>query len=105
MITKDAMRSSLRFALCLLPSLTLVSLLPIYPRRLMTRSHASGHAGDIIEYGFELTSVPGFFDDFQYMRPEQHPTLNLVAVLLLAGLLASAVAFGAARLWARQRRA
>jgi hypothetical protein len=99
------MRPSLRFFVCLLPSFALVSLLPIYPQRTMTRSHMMDHAGDVIEWGFELCSLPGFFDDLRYMRPEQHPTLNLVAVLLLAGLLASALAFGAARWWGRRSRA
>ena len=96
------MRPSLLFSICLLPSLALVSLLPIYPRVTMTRSHVIGHAGDAVEWGFELCSLPGFLDDLRYMRPEQHPAGNLVAVLLLAGLLASALAFGAARWWARR---
>jgi hypothetical protein len=98
-------RPWLRFLLCLLPSLALVSLLPIYPRVTMTRVQMSDHAGDVIEWGFELCSVPGFLDDIGYMRPEQHPAVNLVAILLLAGSLASILAFGAARWWTQISRA
>lgn len=87
----------------MLPALALVSLLPVYPRRTMTRSQVTGHAGDVIEWGFELRSLSGFFDGYAYMRPEEHPTANLVANLALAALLASALAFAAARLWARRR--
>jgi hypothetical protein len=97
-------RTSLRFLLCLLPSLALVSLLPIYPRVTMTRLQMSDRAGDVVEWGFELCSLPGFFDDLGYMRPEQHPTANLVAVLLFAGSLAAILAFGATRWWARRSR-
>jgi hypothetical protein len=98
------MRPSLRFLLCLLPSLALAAILPIYPRVTMTRSQVIGHAGDVIDWGFELCSLPGFFDDFHYMGPEQHPTLNLIVVLLLAALIASALAFGASKWWARRPR-
>jgi hypothetical protein len=64
----------------------------------------SDRAGDVVEWGFELCSLPGIFDDLGYMRPEQHPTANLIAVLLFAGSLAAISAFDA-RCWARRSRA
>src|SRR5687767_3543108 len=96
------MRALPRFLLCAPPAFALAALLPIYPRRAMTRSQVTGHGGDVITWGFELRSLPGFFDGYEYMRPEQHPTANLAINLALAALLAAALALVAARLWARR---
>ena len=97
------MRAPTRFLLCALPALAAAALLPVYPRRTMTRSQIMGHGGDVITWGFELCSLPGFFEGYRYMGPEQHPLANLVANLALAAALALALAFVATRLWARRR--
>src|SRR5262245_52257101 len=98
------MRPFVRFSLCLLPSLAIAAIVPIYPRVTMTRAQVIGHAGDVIDWGFELCSLPDFFEDLRYMRPEQHPTANLIAILLLAVIIASALALGASTWWARRER-
>lgn len=98
------MRPSLRFLICLLPSLAIAAIAPIYPRLSMTRAQVSGNAGDVIHWGVTLSSVPGFLDDLRYMRPEEHPTASLIAVLLLAALIAVGLAFAASTVWARRSR-
>jgi hypothetical protein len=96
------MRKLTRFVICLLPALFLVAWLPIYPRRAMTRSQVMGHAGDVVTYHYELTTLPRFFEHWRYMRPEEAPVATLVVNLALGLGLASVGALIGARVWARR---
>jgi hypothetical protein len=96
------MRKLTRFVICLLLALLLVPWLPVYPRRAMTRSQVMGHAGDVVTYHYELSTLPGFFKHWRYMGPEEDPVVTLVANLALGLGLASVGAWIGARVWARR---
>lgn len=97
------MRKLTRFVICLLPALLVVSWLPVYPHRSMTRSQVMGHAGDVVTYGYELSTLPAFFKHLRYMGPEEAPAVTLAANLALGLALASVCALIGARVWARRR--
>ena len=68
--------------------------LPLYVERSMKRSIMSGGGGDRIDFGFELRTLVGFWDDYSYMRPEQSPVIYLLLNLALAGAYAAVITLG-----------
>jgi hypothetical protein len=97
-------RSLLRFAVCLAIALPVVALLPIYARRSLVRSQMDGHAGDVIDWTWSVSTLPGFFDALQYMRPEEYPLPTTAMNLAIWLVLASGAALAANRLWTRLRK-
>jgi hypothetical protein len=97
-----SMRMRTRFVICLLPALFLVSWLPVYPHRAMTRSQVMGHMGDVITWRYELSTLPGLFEGWRYMRLEENAVVTLVANLTLWLGIASVLALIGARVWARR---
>jgi hypothetical protein len=88
------------FAVALLAS----AVLPIYPRRTLTRSQVVGHDGDVASFGFELSTLPGFFAERRYMRPEEYPTVTSIANVVIWISIAGSVALAGARFWSRSAR-
>lgn len=67
----------------------------------MTRSSMSGSGGDRISWGWKLESLPTFFKNLRYMRPEEHATLNVIANLVLALAIVAGVAIATRLVWRR----
>jgi hypothetical protein len=84
-------------------ALVAVPFLPIYVRRSMTRSFRES-GGDLISWNWELESIPSFFENMRYLRPEEsrylYLALNLGLCLVYAGLLG----FGVWLVWQRATR-
>ena len=76
----------------LIVALVFVQFLPLYITRTMTRSMLIGNAGDVIEWGWKLTSLNSFWENYTYLRPEEQPSLWLGINLVLAFAYAFVVA-------------
>ena len=64
-------RSAVLFAL----ALAVVPFLPLYLERTMIRSWRVDHVGDQIDWGWKLTSLNGYWSNYEYMAREQRPAL------------------------------
>lgn len=87
------MKRRIRFAVVFLAALPLVWFLPLYIERTMLRSWQVGRAGDVIEWGWRLCSLSGYWSNYNYYRPEQKPALWLGVNLALALIYGLAIAF------------
>ena len=85
------MKARLRFPAIFVVALLAVPNLPFYVERTLTRSMLKDGVGDLIEYGWALRSLTGFWADYRYFRPEQQPELwlaiNITLAILYAGLI------------------
>ena len=91
-----------RFFVCFGVALPVSAVLPVYPRRTLTRSQVMGHDGDVVSLGFDLSTLPGFFEALPYMRPEQYPTATSIANVVIWISIAGSVGFAGARFWSRR---
>jgi hypothetical protein len=101
------MKRLLRFVIVLAISLALVPFLPLYVERTMTRSWRVDHVGDVVDMGWQLTSLSRYWSDYQYLRPEQEPAFWFMVNLVLALVYALVVALGIdllLALWKRRTR-
>lgn len=81
---ENVMKRLLRFAMVYLAALALVWFLPLYVERTMTRSRVLDHAGDVIEWGWRLTTLQNYCSNYSYFRPEEQPALWLAVNSALA---------------------
>ena len=80
-----------QFALSFFAALPLVSFLPFYIQRTITRSQTSG--GDVIDYGWKARTLYGYIFDYNYFRPEEYYALYLAVNIVLACVFALVIAF------------
>jgi hypothetical protein len=101
------MRRPLRFALAFILSLLISPFLPLYIERTMMRSMLAGRAGDVIEWGWGLCTLKGYWSNYSYYRPEQKPALWLGLNLALALIYSLLIAFVVDKVfsWRKRRRA
>lgn len=98
------MERRLRFLILLVAALALVPFLPFYVERTLVRSYQVGRAGDAVEWGWRLRTLTGYWSDYIYLRPEQHPALWLGVNLALSLGYALVLAVGLNWLVARLKR-
>ncbi|HTE49291.1 MAG TPA: hypothetical protein VK698_00350 [Kofleriaceae bacterium] len=92
------MRSVVRGAVSMLVGLAVAPVLPLYPRRVMTRSSGES-GGDGISWAWERVSLRHFVDGLRYMSPEERPRLHLWLNLGLCALYAALVATALFLVW------
>jgi hypothetical protein len=80
-----------RSAMVLVAALALVPFLPLYVARTMTRSFQAGSGGDIIEWGWRLSTLASYWSDYRYFRPEEQPAFWLAVNLVLGLIYALAI--------------
>lgn len=73
-------------------SLILVSFLPLFIERTMTRSQTFG--GDVIDYGWKTRTLYGYISDYKYFRPEENFVFYLAVNILLALIYAFIISGG-----------
>ncbi len=93
-----------RSAIVLAAALALVPFLPLYVARTMTRSFQAGSGGDIIEWGWRLSTLRSYWLDYRYFRPEEQPAFWLAVNLALGLVYALAITFLIDRLLVRLQR-
>ncbi len=79
-----------QFVVLFVAALPIVSFLPLYVERTMTRSQTSG--GDIIDYEWKIRTLYGFLSNYNYFRPEEYFAFLLAVNLGLACLYAFLIA-------------
>jgi hypothetical protein len=94
-----AMSLAARFGIAFLPCLLVVALLPIHPRRSMTRAIVDGGGGDLIRYDWSFVGWPALLEDLQYMRPEEAPFATLAGAAAITIIVGASLALGLASLW------
>lgn len=98
------MKRAVRFALLLIAASALVPLLPLYLERTMLRSWRVDQLGDVIEWGWRLRTLNGYWSDYRYFSREQQPALWLSVNLALALIYALVLALIVDRLLVRRAR-
>lgn len=99
------MKRRFRFAIVLVAALAVVPFLPLYVERTMVRSWRMNHAGDVIEWGWQLRTLVSYWSNYSYLRPEQQPAVWLGVNLALGFTYALVIALAIDRLFARRERA
>lgn len=99
------MRRGVRLGLVFGVALAGLPFLPLYIERTMVRAQHTGLVDDVITMGYAVRTLYGFWDDFGYMRREQHAPLFLALNVGLLLVYAGLVAFGVDRFFFRRRRA
>lgn len=97
------MKRLFRFAILLIAALALVPLLPFYLERTMMRSWRIDQLGDVIEWGWRLRTLTGFWSDYRYFSREQQPALWLSINLAIAFIYALVIALIVDRFLVRRR--
>lgn len=82
----------IQFVVLFVAALPIVSFLPLYIERTMTRSQVMGNGGDIIDYEWEIRTLYGFLSDYNYFRPEEYFSFLLAVNLGLACVYAFIIA-------------
>lgn len=95
-------RRPLRFVVLLVAALAVVPFLPLYVERTMLRAWRMDGSGDLIEWGWRLRTLSGFWSDYVYLRLEQRAGLWLGVNLALAFTYALLVALIVDRILARR---
>ena len=72
-------------------ALPIISFLPLFIQKTMTRSQASG--GDVIDYDWKFRTFYGFLSNYAYFRPEENFFFWLMVNFCLACFYAFVVAF------------
>lgn len=98
------MKRPLQFALVLAAALLLVPFLPLYVERTMLRSWRMDRAGDVVEWGWRLSTLSNYWSNYNYYRPEQKPALWLTVNLALALIYGLLIAFCVDRALRRRKR-
>lgn len=98
------MKRLLRCIILFAAALAFVPFLPLYIERTMMRSWRVDHAGDIIEWGWALRTLTGYWSDYRYFTREQDPAFWLKVNLALALFYALLIMFGLDRLIAGLKR-
>jgi hypothetical protein len=80
----------LQFLAAFIIALPLVSFLPLYIQKTMTRSMTAG--GDVIDYDWKINTLYGFFSERRFFRPEEDFAVWLGVNLGLACLYAFVIA-------------
>ena len=86
------MKRTLRIALIFVAALGVVPFLPLYIERTMLRSWQVGHAGDIVEWGWRLSTLASYWSKYARFSRAQDPAFWLGVNLLLAFIYALVVA-------------
>ena len=81
-----------QFLAVFIVALPFVGFLPLYIRRTMTRSQMTGNGGDVIDYGWNFSTLYGFWADYNYFRPEENFPFWLAVNLGLACVYAYMIA-------------
>jgi hypothetical protein len=101
---KIAMKRPLRFLLVLAMALAVVPFLPLYLERTMLRSWHMDRTGDLIEWGWSITSLSSFWSNYSHFSRAQSPAFWLTANLGLAFIYALVIALGIDLFFSRRRR-
>jgi hypothetical protein len=98
------MKRPLRFVVVLAAALGFVPFLPLYIQRTMLRSLRVNHAGDVVNWGWQVISLTDYWSKYQYFSSKQQPALWLAVNLGLALAYALVIAIVVDRLFARRKR-
>jgi hypothetical protein len=100
------MKRLVRFIITLVAAVAVLPFVPLYIERTMIRSWRTDHAGDVIEWGWALRTLSGYWSDYNYFRPEQRPAFWLAVNVALAITYALTIALGLDQLlmWRKRRR-
>lgn len=98
------MKRLIRFIVVLVVALALVQFLPLYIERTMLRSWRTDHVGDVIEWGWKISSLRDYWSNYQYMSREQDPAFWLAVNLALAFAYSLIIALIVDRILVRRRR-
>ena len=93
-----------RFAIVLIAALALVPVLALYVERTMMRSWRVDQLGDVIEWGWRLCTLRGYWSDYHYFKREQQPALWLAVNLALAVTYALVIALSIDLFLVRRKR-
>jgi hypothetical protein len=99
-----SVKRQLRFAVVFAIALAVMPFLPLYIERTMVRSWTIRHNGDVIDSGWQITTLASYWSNYSYLRPEQQPALWLGVNLGLDLVYALLIALVADRLIARRHR-
>jgi hypothetical protein len=97
------MKRTLRFSIVLAAALAVVPFLPLYIKRTMMRSMVVGHAGDVIHWGWKISTLVDYWSNYRYTSQSQSPAIWLGVNLALAFTYALAIAFIVDRLLVRRK--
>lgn len=86
------MRRGARLSIGLAAGAVISPFLPLYVARDMTRSQMADGGGDVISYGWSLSTLGEFLEKMRYMSPEQRPQLMLGVNIGLALVDAAVIA-------------
>ena len=92
------MRRGLRWAVAFPVGAAVAAVLPLYPRRVMTRGFGES-GGDLVTWTWERVSLSRFVDAMSSMRPEEKPRLWLWIDIGLAAAVALLLAAVGVLLW------
>jgi len=86
------MKRIYRFAIFLVAALAVVPFLPLYIQRTMLRSWRVDRAGDMVEWGWRISTLKSYWSNYNHFSREQNPALWLGVNLMLAFIYALVVA-------------
>ena len=86
------MKRKLRIALIFVAAWAVVPFLPLYIERTMMRSWQVGHVGDIVEWGWKISTLASYWSKYALFRREQSPAFWLGVNLSLAFTYALVIA-------------
>ena len=85
------MKRIFQYAVLFVVAFPLVSFLPLFIERTMTRSQTSG--GDVIDYDWKIRTFYGFLSDSKFSRPEEDFVFYLAVNIAFAFLYSFIIAF------------
>lgn len=86
------MKRTLRFSIILAAALAVVPFLPLYIERTMLRSWRVDRAGDVVEWGWKISTLKSYWSNYYHFSRGQNPGLWLGVNLLLAFTYALVIA-------------
>lgn len=98
------MKRTLRFSIVLAAALAVVPFLPLYIKRTMMRSMVVGHAGDVIHWGWKISTLVDYWSNYSYNTRSQSPAIWLGVNLALALTYALVIALIVDRVLVRRER-
>jgi hypothetical protein len=85
-------KGTLRFYILLVAAFAVVPFLPLYIERTMLRSWRVDRVGDVIEWGWKLSTLVSYWSNYRYFSRQQNPALWLGVNLALAFAYALVIA-------------
>lgn len=87
------MKRFITFAALFIIAFPLVSFLPLFVERTMTRSQTSGGSGDTIDWSWKIRTFYDLSSNLKFSRPEENFAFYLAVNIVLALLYSFVFAF------------